>query len=68
MIPASVSQVMAERRRQALLLVVISMVIARSAPFHAKGLDVISLKAWREARRAKKEERRRRDMETPLYA
>jgi hypothetical protein len=30
-------------------------------------VDTISLKAWREARKQRRDERRRRQMETPLY-
>ena len=50
------------RRAALILLVAIAMTRADD-----KLYDTITLKAWRDERRAAKEVRRRRDLETPLY-
>ena len=56
-------------RRNALAILLVSLVLARSGQIiNLDGLvDSISMKAWRDARRERREERRRRQMETPLY-
>jgi hypothetical protein len=55
-------------RRNAFAILLVSVVLARSG--HILDLDgvvgTLSLKAWREARKQRKDERRRRQMETPL--
>jgi hypothetical protein len=55
-------------RRNTLAILLVSLVLARSGPVvNLDGVvDTISLKTWREARKHRKEERRRRQMETPL--
>jgi len=55
-------------RRQAAILLLIAVAIARSAPLrHVKDLiDVVLLKQWRAERRARREETKRRESETPL--
>jgi len=57
-------------RRQAVIILVITLVMARSAPLcHLKGLsDAASFKQWRVERRMKREERKRLETETPLSA
>lgn len=56
-----------QRRRQALITLLIALAISRSAPFdRIPGIDWLTLKAWRDARRRGRDERRRRDLETPL--
>jgi len=56
-------------RRNAFAILLVSVVLARSG--HILDLDgvvdTLSLKAWREARKQRRDERRRRQMETPLY-
>jgi len=55
-------------RRNAFAILLVSIVLARSG--HILDLDgvvdTLSLKAWREARTQRRDERRRRQMETPL--
>ena len=55
-------------RRQATLLVLFALLLTRSVPImHTKALaDLIPIKKWREERRSRKEERQRRESETPL--
>lgn len=56
-----------QRRRQALITLLIALAISRSASFdRIPGIDRLTLKAWRDARRRGRDERRRRDLETPL--
>jgi hypothetical protein len=54
-------------RRNAFAILLVSVVLARSG--HILDLDgmvdTLSLKAWREARKQRRDERRRRQMETP---
>ena len=57
------SELGATSRRRALIIAIITVVIARSAPYST--VDD-ALKRWSEARKARREEKRRRDMETPL--
>jgi hypothetical protein len=56
-------------RRNAFAILLVTVVLARSG--HILDLDEVvdtfSLKAWREARRQRRDERKRRQMETPLY-
>jgi hypothetical protein len=56
-------------RRNAFAILLVSVVLARSG--HILDLDGVvdnlSLKAWRESRKQRRDERRRRQMETPLY-
>jgi hypothetical protein len=56
-------------RRNAFAILLISVVLARSGQvLNFDGMyDALSMKAWRDARRTRREERRRRQMETPLY-
>jgi hypothetical protein len=51
-----------------LILSLISLALARTAPLRgAKGVgEIISLQTWREERKARREERKRRERETPL--
>ena len=55
-------------RRNALAILLVSVVLARSG--HILDLDgmvnTVSLKAWRDGRKQRRDERRRRQMETPL--
>jgi len=56
-------------RRNAFAILLVSVVLARSGRIlDLDGVvDTLSLKSWREARKQRREERRRRQMETPLY-
>jgi hypothetical protein len=64
---AGIQDRLKQRRRQALLTLLIALAISRSAPFdRIPGIDRLTLKAWRDARRRVRDERRRRDLETPL--
>ena len=56
------------QRRQAAILLLVALIIARSAPLsHANVIaEKVSLKQWRDERRIRKEEKRKRAMETPL--
>lgn len=55
------------RRRRAVLALLLAIALARSATLPQTGLlDVITLKKLRDDRRASREERRRREAETPL--
>ena len=57
-----------QRRRQALITLLIAVAISRSAPLdRIPGIDRLTLKAWRDARKRVRDERRRRDLETPLW-
>ena len=55
-------------RRNALAILLVSVVLARSG--HILDLDgmvnTLSLRAWRDATKQRRDERRRRQMETPL--
>jgi hypothetical protein len=55
-------------RRQALVLALLALALARSAPLGATGsvIDAVTLKRWREMRRTSRDERKRREAETPL--
>jgi hypothetical protein len=55
-------------RRNAYAILLVSVVLARSGRIlDLDGVvDTLSLKVWREARKQRREERRRRQMETPL--
>lgn len=55
------------RRRRAVLALLLAIALARSASLPQTGLfDVITLRKLRDERRASREERRRREAETPL--
>ena len=56
------------RRRPALVALLIAVALARSAPLvHSKELaETVSFKSWRDEWRARREERKRRERETPL--
>lgn len=55
-------------RRRLIVLLVAALAVARGAqlPQFANLRDAIALKAWRDERKARREERRRRERETPL--
>lgn len=55
-------------RRQALVLALLALALARSAPLGATGsvINAVTLKRWREMRKASRDERKRREAETPL--
>lgn len=64
--PQSFSQV--HRQRLVILLVVaIATLRTSQLPPAATARDVLTFKAWREGRRQRLSERRRRERETPLY-
>ncbi|CAD6577656.1 MAG: hypothetical protein TREMPRED_002001 [Tremellales sp. Tagirdzhanova-0007] len=56
------------QRRQAAILLLVALIIARSTPLSLLTAltTKVSLKQWRNERRVRKEERRKRAMETPL--
>lgn len=66
--PPSLTALPLKTRRNALLFLLVSLVLARSGPLvNLEGLgDKITLKAWRLERQLRAEEKRRRQMETPL--
>lgn len=59
----------APTRHQAVLLFVFALVMASTAPLnYLRALeDAVSIKQWRQERRLLREERKRRERETPLY-
>ncbi|OCF40747.1 ATP-binding cassette, subfamily D (ALD), peroxisomal long-chain fatty acid import protein [Kwoniella heveanensis CBS 569] len=56
------------RRRQALAVALLAVLLARSAPLNTSGdiVDALTLKKWRDERALRRELRRRRETETPL--
>ena len=68
-IPATYDAEFLKRHRSAIAVVAIALAVARSAPLpEAEAVkNVVTLKSWRERRKAKREEWRRIEKETPLY-
>ncbi|KAK4685379.1 hypothetical protein P7C73_g4775, partial [Tremellales sp. Uapishka_1] len=66
--PLSPLSISPKRRRHAIAIILLTLVLSRSSSLgsvKAVG-DVLTLKQWREERRLRKDERRRRERETPL--
>ncbi|WWC99176.1 hypothetical protein V866_006071 [Kwoniella sp. B9012] len=61
-VPRSPLSTLSARRRQALIIVLISALLARSVPLNASS----TLRRWKEDRAARRAEKKRREIETPL--
>lgn len=55
------------RRLYIVLAVTLALLRTSQLPAAEAARDMVTLKAWREARRKRLNERRRRERETPLY-